>query len=43
MLKRYQNPIICFYILFVIAMVAATFCDLTLDIWLNNPGNILAI
>lgn len=43
MLKRYKNPAICFYSLFVIAMAVAVFYDLALDIWLNNPGNLFAI
>ena len=43
MLKRYKNPAICFYSLFVIAMAVAVFYDLALDIWLNNPGKLFAI
>lgn len=43
MLKYYKKPIICFYILFAIAMAAAAVYDLALDIRLNNPENLFAL
>lgn len=43
MLKRYKNPILCFYILFAIAMAVAALYDLAIDIQLNNPADLSAL
>ncbi len=43
MIKSYKNYIIFYYILFAVAMGVAAFCDLKIDIFLNNPQNPVAI
>ena len=43
MIKKYKGNIIFFYIAAAAALLAAAFCDLQLDIALNNPENIFAI
>lgn len=43
MLKKYKGNIILFYAVAVIALIAAAFCDLELDKFLNNPQNIFSI
>lgn len=43
MLKKYKNNIIFFFAAAIAALIAAVFCDLQLDIALNNPENIFAI
>lgn len=43
MLKKQKGNIIFFYTVAVIALIAAVFCDLKLDIILNNPKDIFSI
>ena len=43
MVKGYKNYIIFYYILFAAAMCVAAFCDLKIDMILNNPQNPVAI
>lgn len=43
MLKKYKGNIIFFFAVAVIALIVAAFCDLQIDIELNNPESIFAI
>lgn len=43
MIKRYKNEIYFFYITAIAALIAAAFCDLQLDVLLNNTENIVAV
>lgn len=43
MLKKYKVNIILFYVLAAVALIAAAFCDLELDKFLNNPDDIFSI
>lgn len=42
MLKKQKGNIIIFYIAAIIALITAAFCDLKIDIILNNPEDIFA-
>lgn len=43
MLKKYKVNIILFYLFAAFALIAAAFCDLELDKFLNNPDDIFSI
>lgn len=43
MIKKFKNEIIFFYVFTALALIAALFVDLKLDIFLNNPENPFAI
>lgn len=43
MIKKYRNFIILFYAAAIVCMIVAAFCDLQIDINLNNPKNPFAI
>ena len=43
MIKKYTPYIIVFYVLAVVAMAVGSFCDLQIDIALNDPENAFAI
>ncbi len=43
MIKRYKSEIYFFYITAIAALTAAAFCDLQLDVLLNNTENIVAV
>lgn len=43
MLKKYKGNILFFFTAAIIALIAASFCDLQLDKLLNNPENIFSI
>ncbi len=43
MLKKYRAYIIVFYILFAASLITASFIDLKLDIFLNNPDDAFSI
>ncbi len=43
MIKRYKSEIYFFYITAIAALIAAAFCDLQLDVLLNNTENIIAV
>ena len=40
--KVYKKEIIAFYIFAAVSLIAASFADLKLDIFLNNPSNLIA-
>lgn len=43
MIKKYKGNIIIFYVFAAAALIAAAFCDLGLDKFLNNPQDIFSI
>lgn len=43
MLKKYKGDIIFFFSVAIAALIAAAFCDLRLDIVLNNPESVFAV
>lgn len=42
LLKSYRKEIIFFYALAAVSLIAASFADLKIDIFLNNPSNLIA-